>query len=92
MKNQLYMFCSDPDCVCKNKCCQDCEQNQSCDKACENFKYKQKIYSDNEFLASELNKLADEKDDWLIGVAADIVSQIGRARFEYFKEAQNEKL
>lgn len=75
----IYIFCDDdPECVCEDKCCQDCEVI-NCEKRCSIVKYKEKVYGSDEFLIEELFKLADRLDSWLVAVAAEkIRSLIGR--------------
>lgn len=65
------MICGDPECVCDNICCQECKDRSDCEKKCKNVRYKEKIYTSSQFLMEELERLAEEKDSWLICVAAE---------------------
>ncbi|MTI49479.1 MAG: hypothetical protein FH761_16725 [Firmicutes bacterium] len=65
------MFCESPECVCEDICCQECSKVKHCKKRCEQVKYKQRIYNSDAFLVSELEELAEKKDNWLIAVAAE---------------------
>jgi len=40
--------------------------------------YKEKIYNSTEFLISELEKVADEMDGWLIYVAAEKIRSLSK--------------
>lgn len=68
----IFMFCdSSPECVCEDICCQECPKLSSCEKRCKMVRYKERIYSSDEFLAQQLDELAEKMDNWLIAVAAE---------------------
>lgn len=77
------MYCNNSECPCEDICCQDCEQITTCDKKCNSVKYKEKIYSDTEYLVNELENLADRQDNWLIAVAAEKINSLSNELKEY---------
>jgi hypothetical protein len=79
MGTQLTMICNNIDCSCEEKCCQECADVANCENRCSAVRYKEKIYADPLFLAEELNKLAEEKDNWLIAVAAQRMKDLQAA-------------
>lgn len=72
----IWMGCVNEDCVCEDICCQNCEKALSCEKRCESVRYKEKIYSSDEFLIEQLEKLAEHEDNWLIAVAAERIRDL----------------
>jgi len=72
----IFMFCSDPKCICEDLCCQECEERTSCKDRCLNIRYKEAIYSSDEFLVAQLYELADKTDSWLIAVAAEKIRSL----------------
>lgn len=75
----VFMFCENPECVqCakRDMCCQDCAERNRCDNKCESLRYKEKIYSSNEFLIDQLEALAEATDNWLIAVAAEKIKSL----------------
>lgn len=73
----VFMFCENPECgICEDKCCQDCAERNRCNDKCESLRYKEKIYSSNEFLIDQLEALAEATDNWLIAVAAEKIKSL----------------
>ena len=70
------MACESQDCVCDDWCCQECSKAQHCEQKCGAMKYKEKIYSSDEFLIEELYKLAEQEDSWLVEVAAEKIKAL----------------
>ena len=69
----INLICADPDCFCEDVCCQECKDVLTCENKCKAVQYQEKIYTDETFFVDELNKLAEEKDSWLMAVAAEAV-------------------
>ena len=74
----IYCYCAEPECVCEDLCCQDCDKKDTCENRCSFMNYKEKIYNSTEFLISELEKVADEMDGWLIYVAAEKIRSLSK--------------
>lgn len=66
----VFMFCDSPNCSCENICCQECDNTESCADKCDNFKFKEKMYYDDDHLIKTLNEHAEKQDDWLMAFAA----------------------
>lgn len=77
----MFRCCKD-DCICDDRCCQECDKLRECTRKCEPMKYKEKIYTDNKFLIQKLEELAKEKSDLLIYAAAAKAEELT----EYFEE------
>jgi hypothetical protein len=69
----ITIICNDPDCYCEDACCQECKDILTCPNKCKAVEYQEKIYTNEAYFLDELNKLAEEKDNWLIAVAAEAV-------------------
>jgi len=80
----ILIACEDCECVFCDKedeCCQTCENVAVCKNKCSKdkcplMKYKEKIYSDDEFLVRELVALTERRDLWLPAVAAERIKEL----------------
>jgi hypothetical protein len=73
-KERLYLYCDNPECPCEDKCCQDCDP--VCERVCESYKYKERVYTDNAYFLSQAKEMAAETDDWFTGVIVDRLEEI----------------
>lgn len=77
----VFMFCANPECgICEDKCCQECNKQKTCNGRCESMRYKERIYSDDNFLAEQLDALSEEIDNWLVAVAAERIREISQEK------------
>ncbi|WP_427340928.1 hypothetical protein [Caloranaerobacter sp. DY30410] len=87
----IYMFCETQDCVCDDICCQECNKLKNCDIRCEPVKFKEKIYSNAEYLIEKLEDTAIESDNWIISIAIEKIKELkslNRELVEFIKEAR----
>ncbi len=73
---KISVYCDNADCgACENKCCwNDCDK--PCDNKCSSLDYFKNIYSSNDFLIEQLNKKAEELDDWTIMVVVAKIQEL----------------
>lgn len=86
------MYCSNPECVCEDICCQACEYLLGCEKRCDNVKYKERLYSDDRYLIKQLELIAVEKDLWLPLVAAERIRVLAGIEDEVEEVQYDQKL
>ena len=68
---RLTLFCDGTECPCEDKCCQECDDRQTCEKACQGYRYRERLYTDDAYLLEQLDSHVEESDNYLLAVVAE---------------------
>lgn len=86
----IFMFCDDNyDCKCDDICCQECDKKDTCEMKCKPIRFKEKIYSDEDYFMEKLNELVEMYDNWLLAVAVEKIEELKEINSELLTKAEN---